>query len=455
MAQSAAGSRSALAYPRTYAYDAFGRLASTTLGATTTSYTLDRAGRRTAETTGASTTSFDLDLRGELATILGDGSRRYLPGDPSAGYEQSGTWYSALADQLGSPHSYVSSTGVQSAIARWDPFGAPRPGSSTSTGIGYAGEWRDPTGLIDLRARAYDPSLGRFTSRDTFGGLGQAPQTANRYSYALNGPYRYADPSGHFVLAAYTNGPMLLSIGIQMIPVVGDAYSAFTGIIGFDPIAGVSFSDAERAIAIGSAFVIGGGLHLLGRMGDGVADASRLGRAGEAAGGAGVGARGLDGARDGASIGRSADRASVNASGVSAGSIRYANPTGSKTNCVMCVVATEARLRGAPASALAGKPRSIRHLETYFGSTFQHVTGRTEIEATLREAGNGAQGVVFGIPTGQDLGHVFNAVNQNGAIRFLDGQIGGEGSFLGLRDLRFMLIPSGSDVRVMRRNPAW
>jgi YD repeat-containing protein len=115
----------------TYAYDAFGRLASTTLGATTTSYTLDGAGRRLAETTGATTTSFDLDLRGELATILGDGTRRYLPGDPSAGYEQSGTWYSALTDQLGSPHSYVSSTGVQSGITRWDPFGAPRPGSST------------------------------------------------------------------------------------------------------------------------------------------------------------------------------------------------------------------------------------------------------------------------------------------------------------------------------------
>jgi len=83
---------------------------------------------------------------------------------------------------------------------------------------------------------------------------------------------------------------MLVSIAIQMIPVVGDAYSAFTGIIGFDPIAGVRLTDAERAIAIGSALVVGGGLHLLSRMGDGVADASRLGRAGEA----GAGSRATD-----------------------------------------------------------------------------------------------------------------------------------------------------------------
>ena len=169
----------------------------------TTTYTLDGAGRRLAETTGASTTSFDLDLSRANPTILADGTRRYLPGDPSAGYEQAGTWYSALADQAGSPHSLVSEAGVQGTITRWDPYGAARPGSSVTSGIGYAGEWRDATGLVNLRARAYDPAAGRFTGRDGFGGLAQAPQSANRYSYAQNGPYRYADPSGRFVNAVY------------------------------------------------------------------------------------------------------------------------------------------------------------------------------------------------------------------------------------------------------------
>jgi RHS repeat-associated protein len=215
------------------------------------------------------------DLRGELATILGDGTRRYLPGDPSAGYEQAGTWYSALTDQLGSPHSTVSQSGVQSAITRWDPFGAVRPGSSVTGGIGFAGEWRDPAGLIDLRARAYDPATGRFTSRDPFGGLGVAPQTANRYSYALNGPYRYADPSGRFVNAVVANAPLLLSIAISSTPIVGDAYSALTGLIGYDPIAGISLSSEERALALASAAVIGGGFHLLSRVGDKVADGAK------------------------------------------------------------------------------------------------------------------------------------------------------------------------------------
>lgn len=51
------------------------------------------------------TTSFDLDLRSATPTILGDGTRKYLPGDPSAGYDLAGTWQRALADQLASARS--------------------------------------------------------------------------------------------------------------------------------------------------------------------------------------------------------------------------------------------------------------------------------------------------------------------------------------------------------------
>ena len=276
---------------RTYGYDGFGRLTGSTAGSVTTTYTLDGAGRRLAETTGASTTSFDLDLSRANPTILADGTRRYLPGDPSAGYEQAGTWYSALADQAGSPHSLVSEAGVQGTITRWDPYGAARPGSSVTSGIGYAGEWRDATGLVNLRARAYDPAAGRFTGRDGFGGLAQAPQSANRYSYAQNGPYRYADPSGRFVNAVYAQAPLLLSLAVQSLPIVGDLYSVLTGTIGYDPIAGIRLSDAERALAIGSVAVIGGGFHLLARLGDGLADSARLGRAADA----GTGLRAGDG----------------------------------------------------------------------------------------------------------------------------------------------------------------
>ena len=67
--------------------------------------------------------------------------------------------------------------------------------------------------------------------------------------------------------AVYAQAPLLLSLAVQSLPIVGDLYSVLTGTIGYDPIAGIRLSDAERALAIGSAAVIGGGFHLLTRLG--------------------------------------------------------------------------------------------------------------------------------------------------------------------------------------------
>ncbi len=121
-------------------------------------------------------------------------------------------------------------------------------------------------------------------SRDTFAGVLSAPQTGNRYAYALDNPLRYTDPSGRFVNWATSNGPALTSALIQAIPGVGDAYSFLIGATGFDPIAGVALSDAERGLAVASAVVLGGGFWLAGRLaGDAARDAARdagtLGRA--------------------------------------------------------------------------------------------------------------------------------------------------------------------------------
>jgi len=39
---------------------------------------------------------------------------------------------------------------------------------------------------------------------------------------------------------------------------------------------------------------------------------------------------------------------------------------------------------------------------------------------------------------GARVGHVFNAVNQRGVVRFLDGQIGGSASFEGYSGFKFL-----------------
>ena len=76
-------------------------------------------------------------------------------------------WQNALLDLIGSPILTVSQAGAVSAAVHYDPYGTPRPGSSAAVGIGYAGEYRDGTGLVNLRARSYDPLLAPFSSAAT------------------------------------------------------------------------------------------------------------------------------------------------------------------------------------------------------------------------------------------------------------------------------------------------
>ncbi|WP_204101855.1 MULTISPECIES: RHS repeat-associated core domain-containing protein, partial [Spirulina sp. CCY15215] len=66
----------------------------------------------------------------------------------------------------------------------------------------FAGEQFDE-GLDQyyLRQRYYDPSVGRFTRRDTWEGRNNEPITLNKYVYANANPVSYIDPSGLFTLA--------------------------------------------------------------------------------------------------------------------------------------------------------------------------------------------------------------------------------------------------------------
>jgi len=60
----------------------------------------------------------------------------------------------------------------------------------------YTGQRLDATGLYYYNARYYDAEIGRFISADTVGPDPAKPQTFNRYSYTLNNPLRYIDPTG-------------------------------------------------------------------------------------------------------------------------------------------------------------------------------------------------------------------------------------------------------------------
>jgi RHS repeat-associated protein len=54
----------------------------------------------------------------------------------------------------------------------------------------------DPSGLVYLQARYYDPQLGRFLSTDPVDPDPQTGKNFNRYAYAENNPYSKYDPNG-------------------------------------------------------------------------------------------------------------------------------------------------------------------------------------------------------------------------------------------------------------------
>ena len=91
----------------------------------------------------------------------------------------------------------VDSTGAIVKTIQTDEFGITLLTQGTSPEpFRYTGQQVDSDGLLYLRARYYDPTSGRFLSRDSFAGSAAAPLSLNRYTYARNNPTTLTDPSG-------------------------------------------------------------------------------------------------------------------------------------------------------------------------------------------------------------------------------------------------------------------
>lgn len=83
---------------------------------------------------------------------------------------------------------------------------------SLTLGRGYGShEYLHRFGLVNMNARLYDPVLGRFASPDPYVQDPTLPQNFNRYSYCLNNPLLYRDPSGEFFMTILTSAIELWS----------------------------------------------------------------------------------------------------------------------------------------------------------------------------------------------------------------------------------------------------
>jgi RHS repeat-associated protein len=70
--------------------------------------------------------------------------------------------------------------------------------TTSTTERGYTGHEMLPEAeLIHMNGRLYDPRIARFVSPDPFVQAPSLGQNYNRYSYVLNNPLRYTDPTGY------------------------------------------------------------------------------------------------------------------------------------------------------------------------------------------------------------------------------------------------------------------
>ena len=114
--------------------------------------------------------------------------------------------YFLCKDHLGSITALIDTTGNIVEELSFDPWGRRRsPGtwsyiypSSLISHRGYTThEHLDEFGLIHMNGRLYDPQLGRFLNPDPIIQDPNNIQSYNSYSYCLNNPLKYIDPSGY------------------------------------------------------------------------------------------------------------------------------------------------------------------------------------------------------------------------------------------------------------------
>ncbi len=130
------------------------------------------------------------------------------------------------ADRLGSVTSVTDGAGELVERLSFDSYGgrrtaadwSPEPGDGDSSATakttgatttrGYTGhEQLDHFGLVHMNGRIYDAEIGRFLSPDPLISRPGNSQDYNRYTYALNNPHLYTDPSGYSEIYAGTLPP--------------------------------------------------------------------------------------------------------------------------------------------------------------------------------------------------------------------------------------------------------
>lgn len=181
-------------------------------------------------------------------------------------------------DHLGSVTAITDHTGTVIERFAYDPWGkrrfpdgAPDPNGTIrgdptlafATDRGFTNhEHLDGLGLIHMNGRIFDPTLARFTSADPHIQHPGNMQSYNRYSYVLNNPLIYTDPTGYFLKKVFKSikkafKKILKNPIVRAIAAIAVAY--LTGVYEGGIFGNMGWSAATTTMANGAAAGFAGG----------------------------------------------------------------------------------------------------------------------------------------------------------------------------------------------------
>ena len=205
-------------------YTEFDKVSSISSASGITTFAYDNQRKRYKRTTNEDGVVVDTYYVGNVEIVFNDGefkeTRRYINGAISTQYNSGVTNTSYLhKDHLGSIDTITNESGKVVQKLYFDAWGQKTQISKTAwvasvqnaaattlvnvldlTPRGFTGhEHIDHANIIHMNGRIYDPTLGRFLQADPFIQFAQNSQSYNRYSYVLNNPLSYTDPSGYLL----------------------------------------------------------------------------------------------------------------------------------------------------------------------------------------------------------------------------------------------------------------
>lgn len=190
----------------TYAYDYDNRLVKVTTSTETIIYAYDVDGNRVESATATEKVRYLVDTNRTLSQVLAeyatDGTITavYTYADDLVSIARGNETHWYHFDGLGSTRMLTGENGAVTDTFDYDAFGnlIARTGTTDNPFLFTGQRYDANSGFYYLRARYYQPRVGRFASFDPWDGDVYSPATLHKYLYTANDPLNKFDPTGNF-----------------------------------------------------------------------------------------------------------------------------------------------------------------------------------------------------------------------------------------------------------------